>query len=161
MEDFSVWIAFIGAWLLFAGPIYQAALELQEQDIELDRIKAAGTTIDRSKPVSPWYWLLPPLKVYLEQKRSKTYRDQYFKALSIEDVEALISFMNKAGAWLIVAAGGLCIALSETYNLSQQSHWSDYIFWVLAVILALASILNVIHSVKRSNQTIENYRSKE
>ncbi|MGH7241467.1 MAG: hypothetical protein ACREGB_04175, partial [Candidatus Saccharimonadales bacterium] len=61
METFVLWLGFIGAWLLFAGPIYQAALELQDEDIEMDRIRAAGRKVEKPADVSVWWWLLPPI----------------------------------------------------------------------------------------------------
>ena len=155
METFILWAGFAGAWLLFAGPIYQAALELKEEDIEIDRIKAAGASIPKPKTVSVWWWLLPPMKMLLEQRRSRKYRRVYIESLLPEDIESLISFMNKATAWLLVATGGLCIALKETYELSEHAHWNDYIFWPLVIILVLLSVLHVIARLSRSKNIIK------
>jgi hypothetical protein len=55
METFTLWLGFVGSWLLFAGPIYQAALELQDEDIEIDRIHAAGSKIPKPTKTSFWY----------------------------------------------------------------------------------------------------------
>ncbi len=155
MEAFILWAGFVGAWLLFAGPIYQAALELKDEDIKIDRIKATGDNIPKQQPVSVWWWLLPPVKIVLEQKRSRAYRNTYVKSLLREDVESLVSFMDKAMAWLLVAVGGLCIALKETYELSEHSHWNHYAFWPVVATLGLLSILHVIARLKRSKHMID------
>ena len=36
MHELILWSGFFGAWLLVAGPLYQAALELSEEDISRD-----------------------------------------------------------------------------------------------------------------------------
>jgi hypothetical protein len=64
------WCGYVGAWLLVAGPIYQAALELQEQDIERDRIQQVTAQVPAPAPVSAWWWLLPPVRYLLAQRRS-------------------------------------------------------------------------------------------
>ena len=32
MHEGVYWVGFIGAWLLFVGPVYQSALELREEE---------------------------------------------------------------------------------------------------------------------------------
>ena len=34
VDVFIAWSGFLSAWLLVAGPIYQAAIELEEEDVE-------------------------------------------------------------------------------------------------------------------------------
>jgi hypothetical protein len=154
METFILVVGFIGAWLLFAGPVYQAALELQEQDIEMDRIRAAGANVSRPVHVSVWWWLLPPAKFYLERRRSRDYRHRYMAILSPEDVEALINFMNKATAWVLVGVGGLCIAIKETYELVEHLNWQNTVFAALLVLMFSLSILNTVARVARTRQII-------
>ena len=155
MEDLTAWAAFVGAWLLFAGPIYQAALELQEQDIETDRIRATGRKITEPRHVSAWWWLLPPVKWLLERRRSKAYRRAYIEALIPEDVEALMAFFNKATAWIFVAVGGFLIAVNETYGLVQDYEWNDWFFWVIVVALGLVSVLNTVLRLSRTRKIVE------
>jgi len=150
METLIAWLGFLGSWLLFAGPIYQAAIELQEQDIEVDRIRSVGDSVPKPAEISAWWWLLPPVKFWLEHRRSERIRRLYFEALESADVEALLSFMNKALGWLLVGLGGLCIALKETYELVEHQQWNNLTFWLLALCLGLASILHTIVRVKRT-----------
>lgn len=155
METLILWLGFLGSWLLFAGPIYQAALELQEQDIESDRIRATGAMLEQPAKVSPWWWLIPPVKLILERRRSNKYKRIYIDALLPEDAEALISFLNKATAWLLVAIGGLCIAIKETYELAEGSHWDHWVFWLLVFVLPLLSILHTISRIIRAKSIIK------
>lgn len=159
METLILWLGFIGAWLLFAGPIYQAALELQDEDIEIDRIRAAGAHVEPMTDTSIWWWLLPPVKVYLEQKRRKAYQIRYIKALTPEDVEAVISLSNKATAWLFVAVGGLCIAVKETYELAQHAEWNDVVLVALIVVMFLASIMHLITRLRRTKRIVNKAKS--
>jgi hypothetical protein len=152
MELFMYWLSFIGSWLLFAGPIYQAALELQDEDIEIDRIRAVGSQIEKPVNTSVWWWFLPPVKMYLERKRKHEYQIRYLKALSAEDVESLVSYRTKATAWLFVAVGGLCIACDQTYTLAEYENWSDLVLVILIIIMLLASIFNLITRIKRARK---------
>jgi hypothetical protein len=54
MDGVIAWCGFFGAWLLVAGPVYQAALELQEQDIERERLQEATAQVPAPDPVSAW-----------------------------------------------------------------------------------------------------------
>jgi len=152
METFFEWLAFIGAWLLFAGPIYQAALKLQDEDIEFDRIRAAGSKIERPPKVSSWWWILPPIKFYKELKRGNINRQSIIKALPSEDVEAIISFNSKATAWLMVAVGGLCVACQESYTLTQHNKWNNIVLLLLIVGMFGLSILNLVSRLNRAKE---------
>lgn len=154
METLILWLGFFGAWLLFAGPIYQAALELHEQDIETDRIRATGKNVISPKKVSAWWWLFPPAKVVLERRRSRAYRRAYIEALIPEDVEALTSFFNKARAWFFVAAGGFFIAMKETYELVEARHWTDRTFWIIILIAAFISIINTTSRLAKTREVL-------
>ena len=52
VHDVVAWSGFLGAWLLFAGPVYQAALELREQDAAHD-VHATFAGFAQPPPVSP------------------------------------------------------------------------------------------------------------
>lgn len=161
MEEFILWIGFIGSWLLFAGPIYQAALELKEQDIEIDRIRAATKSIERPPKISIWWWLLPPIKFILERRRSDEYRRAHIASLSPEDAASLLTFMNKASAWMFVASGGLCIALKETYELAEHNEWSSMVYGAIILSLILLSIANLVVRIKRSSSILEAVKNKD
>ena len=38
MSQMIAWAAFLAAWLLVAGPLYQGALELREEDVDREGI---------------------------------------------------------------------------------------------------------------------------
>lgn len=154
MELVIAWCSFIGAWLLVAGPIYQAALELRDQETQEDRIKSAAANVPKPSKVSAWWWLLPPLKLILEAKRTKKYRKAYMQALHPEDYEALIEFMNKATAWVFIALGALLIAIKETFELTTHYEVSTAAFWIMIFVLFYICILNTVYRIKRSEQAI-------
>lgn len=145
---------FLGAWLLVAGSVYQAALELRDQDIAVDHLRAAGEKRHRPKHVSSWWWLLPPVKIILEKKSKDAYRSEYFNNLSKDDSAALLSFMNKATAWLYVGLGGLLIAAKETYELSEHLHVYNWIFFITVFVLLLLALSNTAIRVRRSERIL-------
>jgi hypothetical protein len=136
VNGFIAWCGFLGAWLLFAGPVFQAALELREQEIERDRIAATSAAVPKPAAISNWWWLLPPVHYALTHKRTEAYRASVLAALDSEDVAALFRYVSKAIGWLLVGLGGLLLAITETWNLTEHYDWPVVIFWILTVGMA-------------------------
>jgi hypothetical protein len=156
MHELISWCGFFGAWLLVAGPLYQAALELQEQEIQRDDIEAASKGVPQPPPVSPWWWLLPPVKYMLERRRDRAFREDFLHTLTPRQVEALINYLNKATGWLAVGAGGLLLAVKETGELVEyHEHWPQWLFWVLAPAMLLVAGAFVSVRTRRSNELIQ------
>lgn len=147
MHELILWCGFAGAWLLVAGPVYQAVLELRDEDIARDRIAATAHEIGPLEPVSPWWWLLPPVAYWLNKRRRDRFQRQVLGRLSDEDFEAFVSFVNKAQGWLLVGLGGLLIAAKETWELVEGHEWETWVFWLLVVLMAG---LSVGHAAARS-----------
>lgn len=145
---------FLGAWLLVAGSVYQAALELRDQDLAVEHLRTAGEKRHRPKHVSPWWWLLPPVKIMLEKSSKDAFRREYFNNLSKDDSAALLSFMNKATAWLYVGLGGFLIAAKETYELSEHLHIHIGIFFAVVFLLLLGALSNTAMRVRRSERIL-------
>ena len=86
-------LEFGSAWLIFTFSLYQGLLELNEQ---LSVVREQKGQSERK--VSPWLWLLPPLKVRNEKKRTlkilaenNVSRDQLSKVIGfLEPASGLI-----------------------------------------------------------------------
>jgi hypothetical protein len=141
VEIFIAWCAFLGAWLLVAGPLMQAALELREEDAQTEQIEATSERLQSDYPgVSRWWWLLPPVHYWLQRRRAKRFREAVMRELTPEQLGGLLSFMNTATGWLFVAGGAALIAVKETWELVEAQHWPHPLFWVLiAVMLAVCA----------------------
>ncbi|PPK69085.1 hypothetical protein V5P93_001461 [Actinokineospora auranticolor] len=153
MHGVIAWCGFFGAWLLFAGPVYQAALELHEQDIEEEQLAAAREGV-RIRPISPWWWLLPPVRYWLGRRRAREYREAMLRALADEHLNSLVRFLDKANGWLLVALGGLLIAAKETGELVEYHHWPTVLFWVLLVVMAALCALYTVARMRRSHDIL-------
>jgi hypothetical protein len=156
MSGFIAWCAFFGAWALVAGPLYQAAIELQEQDIEREKIAEATATSER--PVSSWWWLFPPARYLLARRRLNRSRDAIRAALAPEEMEALVRYVSKASGWLFVGVGGLLLAIAETWGLREHYDWPAAVFWVLIVVMMLASVGNVALRFRRASRILEHQK---
>jgi len=130
VHDAILWATFAGAWLLVAGPLYQGSVELSELDFDREGIqgKAAAVQTGRDRP-SAWWWLLPPVMYVLPQLTS-TQREQ------------MASFQSKSAGWFTVAAGATLLAAGETWQIVQHYGWPVWAFWLLAVVMLAAAILN-------------------
>lgn len=152
MKDVIAWLAFVGAWLLFAGPIYQASIELGEQELERERIAATQASVAKPPRPSAWWWVIPILGYLVGRSRTRDYRHAVLAALDPVDRANLMRFLNKARGWWLVGLGGLLLATAETGQLCEHYDWPSYLIWVLVVIMGVLSAvytaLNVEHNRK-------------
>jgi uncharacterized membrane protein YiaA len=153
MDGVIAWLGFVGGWLLFAGPVYQAALELQEEGFERSRLEAVSSRVPK-RGVSPWWWLLPPVAYVLQRRRAQAHQTAVIAAMPHQDVEMLMAYMNKALGWLIVGAGGLLLAVRETWDLTEHYDWPTAVFVVLIVALALLAVLNAALRIRLAERVI-------
>lgn len=161
MELFVDICSFLGSWLLVAGPIYQASLELREQDIATERIREVSSKVRPPRKTSAWWWLLPPIKLLLERQRNHAYRREYLKVLEPEDVEALINFINKATGWLMVASGASLIAVKETFELIEEIHSPHYFFWIALPVMMFFCLMYTILRTKRAKAIVTAHAAKQ
>jgi hypothetical protein len=156
MHELIAWCGFLGAWLLFAGPIYQASLELRELEVQREDIEAATEGISQPPPVSAWWWLVPPVKYVFERRRNRAFRRDVMQALPPRELEGLITYLNKATGWLMVGAGGLLIAVNETGELVETyERWPVWVFWALFVAMLLIAVGFVSLRMRHGTQMIE------
>ena len=149
---FILWVGFLGAWFLVAGPIHQAAGELREQELDREALTAAGRGVGEPEPVSRWWWLVPPVKYLREHRNNKAYREAVFHALDPGDREDIVDYMNKATGWLLVAVGGLCIAAKETWELLEHYELSAWVWLVVVVVMFLLSAGYAASTLGRADQ---------
>jgi hypothetical protein len=152
MHELILWCGFVGAWLLFAGPVYQAVLELQAEGLEFERLGALRSTLTAPPPVSNWWWLVPPVRYVLGRRRSNRYQNLLIDAMTDDDYEALDRFRNKAFGWFYVGGGGLLIAGKETYELVEGLEWPTAVFWLLGALMVALSIGNAAGRVANSKR---------
>jgi hypothetical protein len=157
VETFIAVAGFLGAWLLVAGPVYQAALELAEEATENPKSVSREELIARvpAPPrISPWWWLLPPVGYVLNRRRSTQWREQMLTLMQPEDMRHMIEFSRKATGWLLVATGGFAIALKETWELGEHFEWPTAIFWTLVVVMALICFGYTVGNLRRSERML-------
>ncbi|MBA8793925.1 hypothetical protein FHX74_001530 [Friedmanniella endophytica] len=150
MHLLIAWCGFVGAWLLFAGPIYQAATELEEEGFERDAFSAQIDTVEVPERPSPWWWLLPPVGYVLQRRRQTEYRRRIMAVMTQDQLERMVAFANTATGWLFVAGGAFFIALKETWELAEVYELSVLLF-VLAVVVMFA--LCALHTIVRLRGT--------
>jgi hypothetical protein len=143
------WCGFLGAWLLVAGPLLQAARELQEEDIERDDMARAAATLPRPPPVSAWWLLLPPAYYQLRRRRLHAYRQAVLDAMPSDKAHAFQSFREKADAWLFVASGAALLALKETWALREAYEWPALAFWLLIALMCSLCLANTLARMHR------------
>lgn len=138
LETLIRWGAYLGGWLLVAGPLVQSRLELDAEAAELREVR---DTVEATAPpsrLSRWWWLLPPLAMVLTRRREAAYIKTLRGVLTAEQLRSLAHFFAVARAWMIVASGAALIAIKETYELAHHLHALPWGFWVLTVIAVVA-----------------------
>jgi hypothetical protein len=147
------WVGFLGAWLLVAGPLYQGALELLEEDIDREGIDASIARIPRPDPPSPWWWLVPPAMYLIRRYRSKAFRRAALAQLTQAQRDQATSFLNKATGWFAVALGAALLAAEQTWQVINREHWPAWLFWILIIVMLGASVLNTAVRMTRRPAT--------
>ena len=155
MHGLILWAGFLGAWFLVAGPVYQAVLELGEEEFERERLNEVAEGLPPPPPISSWWWLLPPARLWLGHRRSEEWKDAIILELPDEEFEALSSFMSKARGWILVGTGGLLIAAKETYELVEGNEWEVWTFWVLMTLMAMVALGNAAYQSAREGRVRE------
>jgi len=109
--------------------------------------------------VSAYWWLLPPVRLYLERRRSHRMNRLLIHQMDPTDVEALMSFLNKATGWMFVAVGGFLLALQETYDVVEHYDWSIGIFVILLVVMAGLCVGYALSRDMRTKRIIDRERT--
>jgi len=142
MNQVIAWAGFLGAWLLVAGPLYQGALELDEEEVDREGIEASTARVPRPEPPSAWWWLLPPVMYLIRRHRGRKFRQAVVAQLSPAQREQFTSFINKATGWFTVALGAALLAADQTWQVVERYHWDTWLFWLLLVVMLGAAVLN-------------------
>lgn len=154
MELFIHLCGFAGGWLLVAGPVYQAAIELREETFGRTSFRGLAAEVPKPQPVSSWWWLLPPVHYALSRQRSNAYRTAAFAALSVEQRGQMVGFVNKATGWMLVAGGAALIAVKETWEVVELLHWPPAVFWIAVVAMSLLALGNTVVRIRTADQMI-------
>ena len=139
-----------GAWLLVAGPLFQGALELLEEDIDRSGFDASVQALAPPPPPSRWWWLFPPGMFVLRRRRSNDYHRTVLAQLTPQQRAQRSGFLHKATGWFVVASGGALIAVTETWGLAEHHHWPIAVYMVaLPIMFALVGSNTVLHIGRR------------
>ncbi|MCU1529332.1 MAG: hypothetical protein JWP75_3095 [Frondihabitans sp.] len=153
-------IGALGAWLLVAGPVYQGALELREEEIDQEKINAVASSLDPEPKPSSWWWFLPPVALIKRRGWTTRQREAMVHAMDPEQVRQMVTFLNKANGWFAVAAGASLIAIKETWEFVELVRWPDYVTWVIVVLALGICIGNVIYQMARAGRVLASTEEK-
>lgn len=154
MELFIHVAGFLGGWLLVAGPVYQAALELREQDIDRDTLARLATDAPPIARVSPWWWLLPPVALLLRRRAGRAQQNAIWASMDVAQRKQFVDFKNTSTAWFTVAGGAFLIALKETWELVHLLHLHTAVFWVAIVVMLFIALANTVIRLSRAEGSI-------
>lgn len=142
-------LTFIGIWMLYVFPLYQGVEELSEQKRVLQKFSAGR---EKYPQVSPWWWLLPPLKISKEKQRGiKVLKDNFSDE---EDVRALFHFFNKTTGWFYIAIAGLLNGIAATAELAAILPFKVPLWGQLGVDLLIIAI-GMLHARYRVSRRRE------
>jgi hypothetical protein len=81
MHELILLSGFFGAWLLVAGPLYQAALELNEENISREDMAGVQRPATTTTRPSGWWWLIPPVGYWKQRRYAQDEREAVMAAL--------------------------------------------------------------------------------
>lgn len=142
-------LTFVGVWMLYIFPLYQGIEELSEQKRVLRKFSVGGKKYPQ---VSPWWWLLPPVKISKEKQRGiKILKDNFSEE---EDVRALFHFFNKTTGWFYIAIAGLLNGIVATAELAAALPFTVPLVGQLAVdlVIIVSGLLHARYRVSRRRE---------
>jgi hypothetical protein len=148
------WIGFAGAWLLVAGPIYQAALELDAEEVEREEIGAAFEKAPKPELYSRWWWCIPPVGYILQLRRRRNYRQTVMHLLTPAQQEQVVRFGNKATGWIYIAGGAFLVALKETWSPKEIYRWPLPVYVLVVAAMVMTCAANTVLRQRRTHQTL-------
>jgi hypothetical protein len=154
MSEVIAWSAFAGAWLLVAGPVYQAALELTAEEVERDAIDAAKNRVELPR-TSAWWWLLPPVGYLLSRRQHRAYRVSVMTSLTRTQLEQLVRFADKANGWIFIALGAFLVAIADTWQLREIYRWPLWLYVLVMAVMLFACAFNTAIRMKRSHDVLQ------
>lgn len=143
----------MGAWLLVAGPLHQATIELREQGLT-DRTNFRTETLTPHH-ISPWWWLLPPVAYWKHHRERERIKQLALHTMSTEQIQRMLAFSNTALGWLFVAAGATLIAIKETYELVEITHWPHAWTWIIVIAALLIAVGNAALQTSRTRHILD------
>jgi hypothetical protein len=154
VDVFIHWAGFLGAWLLVAGPLFQAAVELRDEELDREAFEKVKTDLPPQESISGWWWLLPPVAYVKSRRRNDRYQKAMMAALPASAREQFVGFMNKANGWFTVAAGAFLIALKETWELVELYELPLAIYIVAVVVLSMLAVGNTVIRMLRADEAL-------
>jgi hypothetical protein len=145
-------IGALGAWLLVAGLLDRASMELREQGLAQRR--ELPPHIPHPRWVSAWWWLLPPVAYWKHHSEEQRLRRVVLAALPTDEVRRMISFSNTARCWLVVAGGATLIGVKETWEFVETLGWAAIATWAIAAAALLLSAGNAAITPDRTDQIL-------
>jgi hypothetical protein len=142
MNEAIAWALFAGSWLLVAGPLYQAAIELNEMEVDREGFTELAKQLPPPKMPSPWWWLVPPVMYFLARHLNEQNQRAIFVAMNDTQREQFISFRNKSAGWLTVALGAFLLAGGETWEIVEHYRWPQWAFWALLAFMMALVVIN-------------------
>ncbi|MEU3011920.1 hypothetical protein [Nocardia asteroides] len=142
----------LGAWLLVAGPLYQAAMELRNRGFTEGR--TLPVQVVTGGHVSAWWWLIPPVAYWKHHRRRERIKRRALEVLPVEEVERMVSFSNTALGWMFVATGAALIAVKETYEWVEIAHLPQVWTWVVVVAALGIAVGNAAGQTARTTKIL-------
>jgi hypothetical protein len=152
VHTLSYWFGFVGAWLLVAGPVHQASVELRAERDVTQRAQELMHGAPEPPKVSSWWWLLPPVRFMLSSQRRDDARKAFLASLPVEDLELITRYLNIARGWMLVGLGAFLIALKETYELAESYEWPTWLYWLSVLVMASVALSITVVSARRERK---------
>ena len=152
MHEGVYWVGFIGAWLLFVGPVYQSALELREEEDARASMQRALESAPPPDGFSPWWWLLPPVAIAKLFRRRGQYVAVIDAHMSAADRASIGHYKAVARGWWYVGAGAWLIFLKEAWELAEHREWTVRGYWLTVVFMTMVALGGVGAGGDRSSR---------
>lgn len=144
MAYFIAFVSLLSDWLLFSFPLYQGLMELNDYQELLEDFDEISK---KWKMVSPWWWLIPVVKI--QKERTRGYRILREATKSKSERHRALSFIDKATAWYFVALAGWLKMIQSSYEVLEvfDAEEDPWLLLVIVVLLTAVGLFNAYYRI--------------
>ena len=140
MHEGVYWVGFIGAWLLFVGPVYQSALELREEE---DARVSMQKVLESAPPPEPRLTVVVAASAGRDRHAlpaPRSVRGDHRRTHVAGGSRVDRALQGRRRGWWYVGAGAWFIFLKEAWELAEHREWTVRGYWLTVVFMTMAAL---------------------
>jgi hypothetical protein len=96
----------------------------------------------------------------LHAQRSRHYRSAVLSVLTSSEARQWFEFSDKAIGWIVVGAGGLLLAVTETWSMTSDAGLPGWSRWIIAAAMLALCASFTVYRLHRSHALVRSVEQR-